>query len=214
MNGWMREKRRELSRRFWQVTMIGLSRGPHMTRYAMYERLSEVGKSLPPIEGRALCISHSTHLLDLMGLKASGVTEANYPEYRMDALPFADGEFGVVISDQVLEHVEGDPVQAVEETRRVLRPGGLAIHTTVFAFPIHGSPSDYWRYTPDALRYMCRNFSEILECGGWGSFDAWRWARRGLHFEPVPHATWHPLHKVATRNEPDWPIVTWIVARK
>jgi hypothetical protein len=35
-----------------------------------------------------------------------------------------------------------------------------------------------------------------------------------MHFEDVPHATWHPLHKVATRNDPQWPITTWIVARK
>jgi SAM-dependent methyltransferase len=210
----MLEPVREIHRRFWKATMIGLPRGAHLTRYSMYRRLGEVGKVLPPQPEHALCISHSTHLLDLMGLKPARVTEANYPEYKMNELPFADGSFDLVTSDQVLEHVEGDPVEAVEQTRRVLKPGGIAVHTTVFNYPIHGVPGDFWRYTPDALRFLCRNFSEVIECSGWGSFKAWKWARRGMQFEPVPHATWHPLHKVATRNEAEWPIVTWVVARR
>jgi SAM-dependent methyltransferase len=210
----MFEPVREIHRRFWKATMIGLPRGAHLTRYSMYKRLGEVGKLLPPQPEHALCISHSTHLLDLMGLKPANVTEANYPEYKMNELPFADASFDLVTSDQVLEHVEGDPVEAVEQTRRVLKPGGIAVHTTVFNYPIHGVPGDFWRYTPDALRFLCRNFSEIIECSGWGSFKAWKWARRGMQFEPVPHAAWHPLHKVATRNEAEWPIVTWVVARR
>jgi hypothetical protein len=44
--------------------------------------------------------------------------------------------------------------------------------------------------------------------------DAWLWIRAGLRFEGIPHARWHPMHWVATRNDPDWPIVTWIVAQK
>jgi SAM-dependent methyltransferase len=194
--------------------MLGLERGPHLTRYTMYRRLSEVGPQLPKHRGDALAISHSTHLLPLLGIEATQVTEANYPQYRLTELPFEANRFDFVVSDEVLEHVEGDPIQAVEESRRVLRTGGVAVHTTVFNYPIHGSPNDYWRYTPEALRFLCKNFTEIVECGGWGSFDAWRWARRGLQFEPVPHATWHPFHKVATRNDPAWPIVTWIIAVK
>lgn len=214
MNERMGEIKREARRRFWRATMAGLERGPHLTRYAMYARLSEVGNHLPVRHGSALCISHSTNLLALLKIDASRVIEANFPEYRINALPFEDGSFDFVMSDQVLEHVEGDPLLAVEETRRVLRPGGLAIHTTVFCYPVHGSPADFWRFTPDALRLLCRNFSAIVECGGWGNFDAWLWARRGLHFEPVPHAKWHPLHRVATRNDPQWPIVTWVIAQR
>ncbi len=45
---------------------------------------------------------------------------------RADArrLPFADGEFDVVIAAEVLEHVHEDAA-AIAELRRVLRPGGL-----------------------------------------------------------------------------------------
>jgi SAM-dependent methyltransferase len=205
---------REMRRRFWRATMYGLEKGPHMTRYAMYRRLQEVGNVLPRSAGKALSISHSAHLFDQLGFSPTQIVEASFPEFNITDLPFKDGEFDMVASDQVLEHVEGDPFTAINETRRVLRTGGLAIHTTVFMYPRHGAPNDFWRYTPDALSLLCREFSEIIECGGWGNFNAWQWWEKGLFFEDVPHAQWHPLHKVATRNDPAWPMVTWIVARK
>jgi SAM-dependent methyltransferase len=42
---------------------------------------------------------------------------------RLDRLPFADGEFGIVTMKHVLEHTP-DPRRALAEVRRVLRPGG------------------------------------------------------------------------------------------
>jgi SAM-dependent methyltransferase len=78
-------------------------------------------------------------------------------------LPFADGEFDVVISNEVIEHVHDDRA-AVTEMVRVLRPGGRAV---IFCpnrwYPVeqHGV---FWRgryrfgniplvnYLPDPLR--------------------------------------------------------------
>jgi hypothetical protein len=54
----------------------------------------------------------------------------------------------------------------------------------------------------------------VIECDGWGNFDAWWWINAGLRWEVVPHASWHPMHKAATRNDPAWPISTWVVASK
>lgn len=210
----MSEAGKELLRRISRLSTLGLEKGPHMTRYAMYRRLAEIGRQLQPLSGSALCVSHSTHMPKLMGMNTTRVTEANYPEVKITELPFPENEFDMIFSDQVLEHVEADPFDAIEETRRVLKPGGIAVHTTVFMYPVHGAPGDYWRYTPDALTLLCKKFSKIIESAGWGSYRAWKWAQRGLQYEAIPHATWHPLHKLATENEPAWPWVTWIVARK
>jgi len=47
-------------------------------------------------------------------------------EGNLEHLPFADGTFDITFCLHVLEHVEDDR-RAVEELRRVLRPGGRAL---------------------------------------------------------------------------------------
>jgi SAM-dependent methyltransferase len=206
---------RRLRNLAWRASMAGLPRGPHITRYAMYARLREVGPVLPNRSGRVLALSHSANLAEPLGLQPTEVVTANYPEHNMLALGFPDESFDFVLSDQVLEHVEGDPYRAVAECHRVLRPGGIVLHTTCFINPVHGSPNDFWRFTPAALALLHREgWSQTIECDGWGNRDVWTAERDGLRYVGVPDAPWHPLHKLATANDPDWPIVTWVVARK
>ena len=88
------------------------------------------------------------------------------------------------------------------------------MHTTCFINPIHNYPVDLWRFTPHALRYLASGFSEIVEVGGWGNRAVWFVEMVGLRFVRVPHAAWHPLHKLATANNELWPTSTWVVARK
>ncbi len=180
----------------------------------MYNRLAAIGPRLPSHSGRVLSISHSQNLAELMGFSATEVVAANYPEHNIIALDFPDESFDFVCSDQVLEHVEGDPQQAIDQCRRLLKPGGITVHTTCFINPVHGVPKDFWRFTPEALRLLHKDFSEIIECGGWGNFDVWKVVQDGMRFLGVPHDKWHPLYKIAMRNDPLWPIVVWVVAKK
>jgi SAM-dependent methyltransferase len=196
-----------------RLSMKGLPRGPHITRFFMYRHLAKFRQS-PNVATKVLSISHSDRLCEVLGLDPRLVTEANYPAVSMLSLPYPDGSFDYVVSDQVLEHVAGDPQRAIDETFRVLRPGGLAIHATCFMNPIHEAPGDFWRFTPAALRLLCTRFSSIVECGGWGNPYVWIVVWLGLRLDAVPKARWHPLHKLATLNHPDWPIATWIIARK
>ena len=97
---------------------------------------------------------------------------------------------------------------------RVLKTGGIAVHTTCFMQPVYWGPDDFWRFSPDALRYLARNAGRIIECGGWGNLFVWPYIWIGLRFEGIPHASWHPVHKLATWNSAAWPLVAWVVMEK
>lgn len=67
-----------------------------------------------------------------------------------DLAPFADASFDVLIAVSVWEHL-ARPWVAAEQVARVLRPDGLAYVCTHQTFPVHGYPSDYFRFSDRAL---------------------------------------------------------------
>jgi SAM-dependent methyltransferase len=77
------------------------------------------------------------------------------------ALSFADDSVGTVICVEVLEHVH-DPLRAVKEIHRILKPGGVAILTSVMFFPIHAHPWDFWRFTPEGFALLVEPFETSL----------------------------------------------------
>ena|GEM_PF-1414875 len=82
-------------------------------------------------------------------------------------LSFADGSVGTVISLETLEHV-ADPLRAVREMHRVLRPGGLLAISSLMFFPIHAHPWDYWRFTPEGFELLLEPFeSKLVVAQGW-----------------------------------------------
>jgi hypothetical protein len=71
-------------------------------------------------------------------------------------------EYATVVCCETLEHII-EPWTAIERMYTALKPGGVLILTTHFAFPIHDYPGDYFRFTPDGLRYLLERagFTEI-----------------------------------------------------
>jgi SAM-dependent methyltransferase len=79
------------------------------------------------------------------------------------ALPFPDNTLDGVILTEVLEHCT-DPVGAVNQTRRVLKPGGLLLVTSPFVWPEHGIEGeykDYWRFTRDGWGFLLKAFKDV-----------------------------------------------------
>lgn len=58
--------------------------------------------------------------------------------------------FDAFIAIAVFEHLER-PWLAAEEVSRVLKPGGLCYIATHQTFPLHGYPSDFFRFSTEAL---------------------------------------------------------------
>jgi SAM-dependent methyltransferase len=79
-----------------------------------------------------------------------------------DMKSISDESIGLVLNLESLEHLPY-PQRAIDEIHRVLRPNGFLILTTVMHFKIHRCPKDYWRFTPDGIELLLRQF-KILDC--------------------------------------------------
>jgi SAM-dependent methyltransferase len=96
------------------------------------------------------------------------------PAYSVDVvgdardMPFPDGSIDVVLITQVLEHIP-DPIAVIGEIWRVLKPSGTLILSVPSIFPQHGSPGDYWRYMPQGLQWILRDFQSVTVEGEAGT---------------------------------------------
>ncbi|PIE89152.1 MAG: hypothetical protein CR997_12820 [Acidobacteria bacterium] len=75
-------------------------------------------------------------------------------------LPFKDACFDAVLCEVVLEHVY-NPWQVIEETHRVLKPGGSCFFIVPFLFPYHGHPNDYRRWSKEGMKAEFSAFNHI-----------------------------------------------------
>lgn len=81
---------------------------------------------------------------------------SNAPDWIGDltAMPQVPAaRFDAVVCHQVLEHVK-DPWAAAKELARVLKPGGRAVISVPHLSRRHELPHDYYRFTPEGLRYL------------------------------------------------------------
>ena len=97
-----------------------------------------------------------------------GVTPPNL-DGDIGALPFRTGAADAVICKDVLEHV-ADPVRAIREMHRVLKPGGLLYCSVPFLHPYHGNRElpDFWRFTHEGLEVLFSPFADrtVVRTGG------------------------------------------------
>ncbi len=85
-------------------------------------------------------------------------------------IELANDSAGTVLILETLEHVEF-PGRAMEEIHRILSKDGMVVISSVMNFPIHDYPHDYWRFTPQGLESLLREFKVYsIHCLGNESF--------------------------------------------
>jgi len=91
---------------------VGCGTGHHMQRYA------KLGYRVYGVDGSE----------EMLGHARANNPSADIRRSDVDALPFPDGSFDVVIAIEVMRYLP-DPRRAIAEMHRVLKPGGLALVT-------------------------------------------------------------------------------------
>ena len=80
--------------------------------------------------------------------------------------PLGDCTFDLILSTQVLEHVE-DPGLYLDECRRLARPGASLVLSTHGVMYYHRDPEDYWRWTKAGLtKLVTEHGFEIVQMQG------------------------------------------------
>lgn len=100
-----------------------------------------------------------------------------------------DDSFDVVLSVDVLEHVER-PWDAAKECIRITKPGGLLIHRTLFSYRYHPIPKDYWRFTSQGLEYLFTHTNQAETVTKGYDIRARRRDHRGHNLLSKPPIDW------------------------
>lgn len=170
-------------------------------RVVLYEEIIELLSSMG-VSGRACEFGTTSNEVIKNALSFTEFKLLPFPEYDICNLNNLDSNWDFILADQVLEHVR-QPWIAVEEVRKHLRPGGVAVFTTPFLYRLHPDPQDYWRFTPEGMKVLCASYAEVVT-GQWGNEAI---VSASFRRDPLPE-------ELEDRsNDSLLPIVVWTVAR-
>jgi SAM-dependent methyltransferase len=134
----------------------------HRTYLTMVMLENSLRQSMPYVKGRLLdvgCGQRPYEKTFFAGateyIGCDYLSERSRPDVVCSAtdLTFPDNSFDTVVSTEVLEHVP-EPQRAMNEMRRVLKPGGHLILSTPMYWPRHEVPYDFFRYPYDGLIHL------------------------------------------------------------
>lgn len=125
----------------------------------------------------------------------------------VEALPLADASVGTVLAMNTFEHVPRF-WRGLDEVYRVLRPDGALVISCPFYFHVHAFPSDYWRFTPEALALLLERYpTKILGWHGPARRPANVWAvafREAQGMTPARYALYRRLLERYARQPLPW----------
>lgn len=114
----------------------------------------------------------SVHAVDIDPERAKGVFDSmNIPYYRVNVesepWPFLNDSFDLILFCEILEHLRNQPLKAIQEIYRVLKPGGSLLLSTP-----HITPLMRWRFlwNEDFQDDLVSEFAKIESIGHMGHF--------------------------------------------
>jgi len=130
---------------------------PSLLREAEHQALSKITLSGTVLDlGGEKGSEYLSYLQGEFEVTALNLDESAVPDILHDLekpLPIADKSYDNVLLINVLEHIF-DYHQLLNEAIRVVRPGGSIVIVVPFLFPIHPSPSDFWRFSGQTLERL------------------------------------------------------------
>lgn len=117
----------------------------------LHGRMLDIGCGTKPYEAMLGAFVH-----EHVGLEHTGtIHDASKAELQGTAyeIPADDASFDSVLCTAVLEHLE-EPLDALVEAHRVLRPGGYVLYSVPFIWHVHEAPRDFYRYSRYGLEYL------------------------------------------------------------
>lgn len=134
-------------------TFVGLVYADHNRRPSVRAALHGVIESIPET-GIGLNVGAGPTRIDprVVSLDLLGGSNLDVIASAV-RLPFGDGSFDVVVTQETMEHVD-DPFAALGEIERVLKPGGVLYLQLPFVIGYHPGPTDFWRFTREGMRQV------------------------------------------------------------
>ena len=142
-------------------TFVGLVYADHNRSTSVRNALAKE-LALLPLEGFVLNVGAGKTRIDAR-VRNLDIREGPNIDYvgRAESIPLGDQVVDLVITQETLEHV-ADPVTAIREITRVLKPGGRLYLQVPFTIGYHPGPTDFWRFTREGIVALAE--SSGLEC--------------------------------------------------
>lgn len=150
----------------------------HFQWLAIFYLHQQLRRILPTMRGKILDVGCGGkpyrclfgQVIEYVGLDVLQGSQVDVVVASNEPWPFPDLYFDVLLSSQVLEHVEHLGL-TLAEMNRVLKPGGTIILSYPFLYHEHGAPWDFQRFTAHRAVKLFQGFEVVnLEReGGIGS---------------------------------------------
>jgi SAM-dependent methyltransferase len=126
-----------------------------------YDKLIDYGCGNTPYK-----IFFEKHVTEYIGADLGENTNAKIQLEPQGKIPLNNASVDLVLSTQVLEHVD-DPKLYLTEAARVLKQDGLLILTTHGYWMYHPDPKDFWRWTSAGLKKIVEESGfEVIDFTG------------------------------------------------